>query len=237
MKIEILYAKVCNLYGDQGNTLFLKQSLPQANFIETDLNDIPLFVSEKPDLVLLGAMSERMQVKVMDRLFPYRDRIKELIDQGAFFLITGNAFDLFGEGIEKEDGSFLKGLGIYPFIAKENLRSRHNSLVLGRFENFDIVGFKTQFTQLYPKTDLPYWLKMERGTGYQVGASYEGIHQNNFYGTNCVGPLLIMNPYFSQYFLSKMGLETIKLPYVDAMIEAYNQRVIEFKDPKIINHP
>ena len=199
--------------------------------------DIPLFVSEKPDLVLLGAMSERMQVKVMDRLWLYRDRIKELIDQGAFFLITGNAFDLFGEGIEKEDGSFLKGLGIYPFIAKENLRSRHNSLVLGRFENFDIVGFKTQFTQLYPKTDLPYWLKMERGTGYQVGASYEGIHQKHFYGTNCVGPLLIMNPHFTLYLLNELGIEISELPYMDAMLDAYYKRLQEFRNPKIINHP
>ena len=41
MKIEILYSELCCLYGDKGNTLFLKQCLPEAEFIETTLNAKP----------------------------------------------------------------------------------------------------------------------------------------------------------------------------------------------------
>ncbi len=237
MKIEVLYAKVANLYGDQGNVLLLKQTLPQAQFFETDLNETPRFVTSRPDLIMMGAMSERMQIKVIERLMPFRDRLMELIDNQTTFLITGNALDIFGEGIQKEDGTFIKGLNIFAFRTKEDLMHRHNSLVLGKSKSMDIVGFKTQFSQMYPKSSLTYWLNMERGTGYNTSSKQEGIHRNHFYGTNCVGPILVLNPLFTINLLKGMGIEHPILPYEKALIAAYHKRVSEFRDPKIINHP
>ena len=44
MKIEILYPDLCCLYGDKGNTKFLMQCLPDAEFIHTGLNEKPAFL-------------------------------------------------------------------------------------------------------------------------------------------------------------------------------------------------
>lgn len=237
MKIEVLYAKNANLYGDQGNVLLLKKALPQAQFLETELNETPFFVHSKVDLILLGSMSERMQIKIIERLLPYTNRINELIDNGTTFIITGNALDIFGEGIQKEDGSFIKGLNLFPFKTREDLMHRHNSIVLGHFKSMEIVGFKTQFAQIYPSSTLPFFLSMERGTGYNIEAKYEGIHRNHFYGTNCVGPLLVLNPFFTLSILKELGINHPSLPYETALIAAYHKRISEFRDPKIINHP
>ena len=61
MKIEILFPEFCNIYGDYGNVIYLKACLPDAEFIETSLNDEPKFITEDIDLVYMGSMTEKVQ--------------------------------------------------------------------------------------------------------------------------------------------------------------------------------
>lgn len=237
MIIELLYPKVTTLYGEIGNVNLLKACLPEARFIETDLNTEPFFVKGQPTLIYMGPMSERMQHKVIQRLLPHRQRLLDLIDEGVTFLITGNALDLFGSSILDDKRTVHPALDIFPFQARENRMNRLNSLVLGKAKGLDIIGFKTQFTQLYPTQSLPTWMSVERGVGLNTQLKVDGIHKNRFYGTNCIGPLLVMNPYLTLDLLKSLGVKHPKLPHQEAMIAAYHQRVMEFRDPKIINYP
>ena len=77
MKIEILFPEVCNLYGDIQNMEYLKKCLPEAQFINTNLKDKPAFIKEEVNFIYLGSMTEKMQEKVIQKLLPYRDKIKE----------------------------------------------------------------------------------------------------------------------------------------------------------------
>ena len=47
MKIEILFPEFCNLYGDLANMDYLRRCLPQAEFVETSLQEEPLLAREK----------------------------------------------------------------------------------------------------------------------------------------------------------------------------------------------
>ena len=91
MKIEILFPEICNLYGELENVSYLRKSCDGAEIIETSVNSVPYFVNEKPDLIYMGTMTEKMQLLVIEKLRPYIGRIRELIDRGVHFLITGNA--------------------------------------------------------------------------------------------------------------------------------------------------
>ena len=51
MIIEYLFPEIANLFGDSANFKYLKQSLPEAEFIETGLNDTPAFVSREVSLI------------------------------------------------------------------------------------------------------------------------------------------------------------------------------------------
>ena len=104
MRIEVLFPERCNLYGDLSNVEYLKRCLPQAEFVETSLQEEPRFAKEPVDLVYLGPMTERTQELVLERLRPHRERLEELIQQGTPFLFTGNALELLGESIQKEGG-------------------------------------------------------------------------------------------------------------------------------------
>lgn len=110
MKIEILFPEFCNLYGDISNMKYLKKCLPDEEYIETSIDDEPAFVTQDVNFIYLGAMTERMQEKVIQKLLPYTEKIKELIEKNVVFLFTGNAVEVLGKYIENEDGSKIEGL-------------------------------------------------------------------------------------------------------------------------------
>ena len=105
MKIEVLFPEICNLYGDLMNVNYLKRCCPEIEIVNTSLKDEPLFVTEKPDLIYMGTMTEASQELVIKKLLPYKNRIMQLIAENAVFLITGNALEVFGKTIENEDGT------------------------------------------------------------------------------------------------------------------------------------
>lgn len=229
LKIEILFPEFCNLYGDISNMKYLKKCLPKANYIETSFDMEPTFAKEKVDFIYLGAMTENMQEKVIKKLLPYRERIEELINENVFFLITSNAIEIFGEYIENEDKSKVEALNIFPFYAKRDMLHRHNSIFVGKWEDIDIVGFKSQFTFAYGDNSKNYFAKVEKGIGLNKDSDLEGIQKNNFIGTYLIGPILILNPKFTQTLIEKMGVKDKKIAFEEDLINAYEQRLEEFR--------
>ena len=60
---------------------YLKMCLPEAEFIETALDDVPTFSKEDVNMIYLGPMTEKTQEKVIARLLKYKERIEELIEK------------------------------------------------------------------------------------------------------------------------------------------------------------
>ena len=89
--IEVLYPEYANQAGDNGNAMYLRACLPNAEFIETTHDDVPYFAEHVPSLILLCGMSEAQQVNTIKLLQPYRERLVELIDAGVPMLFTGSA--------------------------------------------------------------------------------------------------------------------------------------------------
>jgi CobQ-like glutamine amidotransferase family enzyme len=70
-------------------------------------------------------------------------------------------------------------------------------------------------------------------TGYadNFKSTYEGYHENNFYGTHLIGPLLIRNPQFTDLIIKKI-MEENKLNYHsnenNELYEAYSEYIANF---------
>ena len=229
MKIEILFPEFCNLYGDMYNMKYLKMCVPDAEFIETALDDIPAFTKENVNMIYLGPMTENTQEKVINRLKPYKERIKELIEKNVVFLFTGNSVEVLGKYIENEDGSKIEGVGIFDVYSKRDMMHRHNSFLVGKYEDIEIVGFKSQFTMMYGDNKDSYFVEVEKGIGINKESKLEGIKKNNFIGTYIIGPILIQNPLFTKKILKNIGANEEKLALENDVMSAYEVRLKELK--------
>ncbi len=232
MTVEILFQEVCGLYGDSQNPTYLEATLPEAQFIYTNLTDTPYFVDHQPDLLYIGCMSESTQRKVIDKLLPYRERILQLIDAGIPFLATGNAGEIFAKEIQYlSEDIVTQGLGIFDLTVKTDVFRRYNGMVLGEVEGIQVVGFRSQFSFLYGDNSQNYFLKCQRGDGINPNSKLEGMRKNNLICTQLLGPILPLNPLFCEYFIGLTGTAATAA-FRDAAMDAYLQRLKEFKDPK-----
>ncbi len=235
MIVELLYEKAY-LYGDEFNAEYLRRCLPDAEFICTDLQDKPYFADHTPDIIYMGATTERNQLRIIDALMPYKDRLAQLIEDGVHILFTGNSVDVLGEYIhvlevDNKTENTYKALGLFPCHTELVMNKRFFCSILGNGCGSDIIGFKTQFGHTFDLPEEYGFITVERGTGICPGAKLEGIHKNNLYATYIIGPILVMNPKFTRFFLESAGAD-FKIPFEDVALKAYEIRLAEFKDPK-----
>lgn len=234
MIIEVLYPEICNLYGDHQNAEYLARSCPNdIQIVRTGLDDTPRFMTEHVDLINMCGTTERRQELVIQKLLPCRDKLKELIDGGTMFFMTGNAMEIFFKYIEKDDGTRIPGLGLLDFYAKRQLMKRYNSLYLGKMGEMDVVGFNSRFTHAYGDNTNGYLFDTVRGDGINPENPRAGIRVNNFMGTYIIGPILMLTPPLAKYILEKMGVKNPTLAFEKTACEAYEFRVKEFKNPKL----
>lgn len=233
-KAEILYPELCNLFGDTGNTRFIRACA--ENCVDTALNEVPAFVGEDVGLVYLGSMTENNQLRAMEKLMPYKDRIAELIDKGTVFIATGNSYEIFGKSLTDEDGSRIQLMGIFDFTVKRNFMKRESGLCIGKYGDIEIVGFKASFTKIYPGEKTETFISVSKGLTMNPESGYEGVVRNNFYGTALLGPLLVLNPIFSKKVFETAEIMSGDIPFYKEMMDAYKIRTNEFKQKHIGIH-
>ena len=215
MVVEILYPELTNIFGDYANITYLEKCMPKAKFIYTSINKEPYFIKNKVDMIYLGSMSEEYQKIIVEKLTKYK---KNLIE-----LFTGVATEIIGNYIIENDKK-QKCLGLFDVYFERNKTKRHNSLFLGNFEKFKIVGNKSQFTMMYGDNKYPFIEVHDGCVGMNLNFKYEGIHYRNFFATQLLGPLLILNPYFTDYLI-KLKNKDFKLEYKKDIIQNYKNRL------------
>lgn len=230
MKIEILYQDLCCLYGDKGNTLMLRKCLPQAEFVYTGMNDTPAFLTDEDVAVCyMCSMSEKSQEMVLSRLMPHREALAQKAQTGStVFLWVGNAMELLGKYIQREDGSRVEALGLFDTYAVRQTPNRFNSLMKGTFKGMTLQGFTSRFSHTFGITEDIAMLHMDVGAAMNPDSRLEGICSGNVVATYMNGPLLVSNPDFTHWFLERIGAPLDKLPCEDALRQAYDQRINDF---------
>ncbi len=233
MKIEFLYPEIANLFGEIGHQLFLELLFPQAQIIRTQLLQKPAFLTERVDLIYMGPSSEKSQEKILRALMPYKEEVRERVEAGDRFFFTGNALEVLGTSILTDEGERIPGLGIFEMQARRQLMDRLTDLYVGAYEELQVAGTKTQFTQNYPTnpSDFPYLFQTVRGFGMHKGLEGEGIHYRNFIGTYLLGPMLVLNPLFTERLFHEWGIP-VTIPHRETLLEAYEIRLEGYLDPK-----
>lgn len=227
--VELLYPEFNNLYGDGGNALYLEKKLTasgcECEFIKTDLFSEPEFAKDGGDILLIGPCQERHQKLQLTKLAEYKNALWDYIESGKTVLATGNAFELFGSYIESPKGEKTEALGFFPYYAKQFSRLRYNDCSVGDFEGMKIVGFKNLLSHSYGELPHPF-LTMEKGAGMNPESKTEGVHYKNLFATYHTGPILPLNPQFTEYFIKLVYPDFTPAP-LEFEQEAYSHRLAE----------
>lgn len=235
IKIEVLYPELNHLYGDNGNLTYLKAKLDRMQvpyeILETNLGQVPAFTQEEVDILYVGPATESFQRMEAEALLPYRDAIASRMEGDKITLMTGNAFELLGAYVEEEKGDRFSCLDLIPTYAKRFTRLRYNDLSLGSWQGLDIVGFKNQLSHSYllPEKEAPAsFLSMQKGSGWNKEVKEEGFCRNFFFATYLIGPILPLNPLFTEKLLLHICKESAEVPELPYEMDAYQRRKAEF---------
>ena len=85
---------------------------------------------------------------------------------------------------------------------------------------------------LYGEHDGNHFVEVDRGIGINNKTKLEGFKKRNFIATQILGPILPLNPILCEYLISLTG-ENAQAAFKEDALNAYNQRIKEFSDPKI----
>ncbi len=205
--IAHLYYDLMNLYGESGNIKALKKQLEEQGIkVKIDLLTITDTLHfENYDFVYMGMGTEENQKLVLKHLLSYKKEIEQAIDSGIFFLVTGNAIELFGKSILTNKK--IKALNLFSFESKqETMRIVGECIGNAPFLSKPILGFQNR-SGVMKNVKEKAFLNLSKGTGYAPKITQEGITKNHFYGTYLIGPILVRNPELLKYFVKQLILE------------------------------
>lgn len=204
--IAYLYYDFLNLYGENGNIKILKKQLENQEitvYVHFLTLDDELHFKDY-DLVYIGAGTEDNQKIALNHLFTYKDDIKEYIENDKFVLATGNALELFGKSIQTKIKEY-KCLNIFDYYTKEEeFRMIDECIFTCDFLEKPLIGFQNQYT--VTRNINNYLFDVKRGIGSYPKSGKEGFRYKNFYGTYLIGPIMIRNPEFLEYFIKELVL-------------------------------
>lgn len=196
IKIAHLYYDLMNLYGENGNTRVICKKLEDQGLkVEVHFLSIDDKLDfSQYDIFFIGSGSEENEMLVLEHLKKYKEDLKSSIEQGKFFIATGNAVELFGNKITFLDDKVIKTLGIFNYDCKvTDFRIIGEQVFTCPLIKEKIIGFQNRNTVINDYKNSLF--NVISGTGYKPKVMQEGILEKHFYGTYLLGPLLVRNPY------------------------------------------
>lgn len=206
LRIAYLYPDQLNIYGDRGNILTLYQ---RCQWREIAVQILTPGLGERldpdqADLYFMGGGQDSQQMQVCQDLHQVKaDSIKQAAANGAVFLTICGGYQLLGHYYKPHNGAELKGLSLIDaYTVSGNTRFIGN-VAIERPNGQRVVGFENHSGRTYLGPGVTPLGKVLHGHGNNGEDGFEGVAQDNFYGTYQHGSLLPKNPQLADEIIAK----------------------------------
>lgn len=240
IKILHLYSKALDLYGDHAN---IKELALQIEKMDAECEIITLEhyentpLPEDFDMVYIGHGKARNLEAVAPHFLQHSAAISAAVEKGKVFLVTGNARLLFGHNFESVGGHIVEGIGFFPCTAEETGEVFVcDVLGMPQFNsNTTCYGFINRTCHLKGVGEQPYknehpLFALKKGFGdTKTATDYEGTLYKNFFGTFCMGPILLRNPQMLKEILKRLMGELYVEPNTEISDKALGYTLAEFE--------
>ena len=216
-----LYYDLLNLYGENANVRCLVNNLKRNNIkVSIDQKSIKDKIDfTKYDIIYIGSGDEESIELANEDILRFKDDLNKYIEKNNYLILTGNSMCLFGEYIKTNEKK-IDSLNIFNYYSEYINESKFKNASVDRIvgevkgttnlSKEEIIGFQNRCDLIYNvKTPL---FKVQEKYSNDNTNNDEGFTYKNVYATHTIGPLLIRNPYFTDYLLNKLCKEK-KLKY------------------------
>ena len=205
IKILHLFYDLMNLYGEYGNINILVSRLEdQGVRVIVDKKSIGDEIDfDSYDFIYCGSGTEKNQLVALDYLKKYKTQLEKAIKDNKHMLFTGNSFEMFGNKLTQTDGDVIELLGLIDFdVTNTKDRVTGDVILKGSVFGREAIGFINKESYIENYNDFLFDVIF--GVGANKENTKEGIRKNNLFGTYVIGPVLIKNPDFLNYFVEEI---------------------------------
>lgn len=210
MKLRLLslYPDQMNIYADRGNIIFFERRCEWRG-IEFEVTRCGLGEGFDPgayDLIYMGGGQDRdQQVVAADLVATKREALVRAKGDGAVILAVCGGYQLLGGSYQLAEEE-IEGLGL---VDLKTVREPGPRLIgpvaieveLGG-EKRTVAGFENHGGRTYLGPDAKPLGRVESGHGNNGGDGFEGVTEDNLFGTYLHGPLLPKNAWLADHLIT-----------------------------------
>lgn len=217
VRIGWMYPDCLDLHGERGSVQAFER-VGQNIGVDVSVRRIDDFDEEIPfdelDLLLFLPGEIKSLGFISKALESQREKLNAYLERGGWLIAVGTTGLLFGKQTVREDGSVFEGLGFLDMTAKERKYVWGDDIHFRlRGSKQEIFGSQIQMADVEasePLGDVLY------GRGNNADGA-EGARSGNLIFTNCLGPVFVKNPWWTEDILRSICLEKLgvmqKKPY------------------------
>lgn len=195
-----------NIYGDRGNILTLYQRCRWRR-IDVEIITAGLGATLDPDyadLYFMGGGQDAQQIQVCEDLNNIKaTSLRQAVENQAVFLTICGGYQLLGHYYKPHDGDKLPGLSIIDAYTVAGDTRFIGNVVIQRPSGEKVVGFENHSGRTYLAEGIAPLGKVITGHGNNGADGFEGVAQQNIYGTYLHGSLLPKNPALADELILK----------------------------------
>jgi len=200
IRVAWMYPDLLNLHGERGNVQALERiSKKMEVTLKIDrIDDLEADIDfQKYDILLFNAGELKTIETISNVLESRKKQLIQYIKENKVVLVTGTTGALFADTITRKQSSF-QGLNILKMDMQER------DMVIGddlyyKIGTMEIMGCQIQMVDILLKK-VKSLGKILYGYG-NCGNKEEGARYKNVIFTNALGPVLVKNPWFTEYLI------------------------------------
>ncbi|TCW20655.1 hypothetical protein EDD19_12919 [Dietzia cinnamea] len=237
VRIGLVLPDVMGTYGDDGNSLVLRQRLRwrgyDAEIVRITLEDA---VPDSCDLYTVGGGEDAAQ-KLASRHLSASPGLQRAVERGAPVLAICAGMQVFGEWFVVSDGSRAPGLGLLDVTTSpQATRSIGELVVAPQVDGLTqpLTGFENHMGATVLGSDAAPLGRVTSGVGNGVpdgqsvpaGGLVEGVVQGSVLATYMHGPVLARNPELADLLLCRaLGVDSLPPVEVPAVERLRRERI------------
>lgn len=214
LNVTWCFPDLLNLHGDRGNIMALEK-VGKMLGIDVKVNKVINLEDEidfeKSDILFFNPGELKLIKPIVEALDSQKSKLSKYIEDNKVVVAIGTSGAIFGKEVRRLDETF-SGLGYLDMYCTEREMVYGDDIIykLSQDENVEINGSQIQIIDTTLNSDIAFG-KIIYGHGNNGSEDKsEGARYNNLIFTNCLGPVLVKNPWLAEqiikYALSSKGI-------------------------------